>query len=131
MKLPHTRTIAYRVLQILYKSGSLSQSDLVDAATAHFNRQHVVKAVRTLRDESIVLGPDKGRAMPSDMLSLSEDMRDLIEESERTNHKYRGQIVPRRESNVFATTLSKANIPSALGMRAGSNDHLQWPSKFA
>lgn len=38
-------------------------------------------------------------------------------------------IVDRRERNVFATTISKKNIPSCLGMREGSNDYRAWSSK--
>jgi len=33
--------------------------------------------------------------------------------------------------NHFTPPISKKYIPSTLGMREGSNDHLEWKSKFA
>lgn len=129
MKIPHPRTIAYRVVRYLFEHQKATQATLTEEIGATYSRENIVKAIRALRIDGAIIAPTGRRVMPNAELALSEDMRALLDDEAEINEVYRGEIVPHAERNVFGATISKKNIPSCLGMREGSNEYLSWPSK--
>lgn len=129
MKIPHPRTIAYRIVHHILDKQKCTQASLIEEIGAPYNRQNVVKAIHTLCADGALIAPEGGRIMPNAELTLSEEMQALLDDELEGKQVYRGEIVAKREGNVFATTISKKNIPSCLGMREGSNDYRAWASK--
>lgn len=60
-----------------------------------------------------------------EIIRLSRAMKVLFD----ALHCKQVPVVPAPIRNVFGPAISAKNIPSAKGMREGSNDHLSWSSK--
>lgn len=114
MSLPAKGTTERAILDYVSSARSRSPNG-ISRAISNVNKRTVLRLIAALKTDEM----------------LREDATGSVALTAKTKALYREQERVGIAEYKPMTAISVKNIPSIYGMRAGSNDYLAWPSKFA
>jgi hypothetical protein len=121
-KLPPVGTMARSILDYFNDVGVAANESARHDMSGEFDRDQITRTIADLRASRLLARCDGG-------FRVSATGRAKYDQ-EKKAQRSTGQIVPHAVHNVFATTLDPKKLPSVLGMREGSNEYRNWPSKY-
>lgn len=134
MRIPSKGTRGRAIVELLLAYGDRRIDKVVMNFEGTYARSDVTKAINDLIDKGLVINvttqdlEDERALWATDTIRLSQEAQAILADHVEMESE-QGDIVPAPIRNVFGPAISAKNIPSSLGMREGSNDHLSWSSK--